>query len=300
MILEHGSVTGGVYADKEFWSGNKSNLYATFNGDIEPADHEIIVLGWDDEYPAAKFKNRPPGDGAWICRNSWGEGIGQAGFFYLSYYDQTFGINNVTAYTVVSPDDDDFYDNNYQTAGFLTYVVSSREDDKNYVTAYSASKNPYGMLYTAITDETLRAIGLMALDAYQQYELEIYINPKSEDGNLNLSDLKHPKVSQKVSAISGGYHTFKLQEELELAAGDEFFVLVKPQIPGRLAFETAVDNITQPNYDEWNNLTGNIHNCYTASGLSYYIAEDGKSYISQSDKDFFIKAYTNNKKTEIP
>ena len=48
-------------------------------------------------------------------------------------------------------------------------------------------------------------------------------------------------------------------------------------------------------YDEWNNLTGNIHNSNSASGKSYYISDDGKSLNCQKDKDFFIKAYTKNK-----
>ena len=98
----------------------------------------------------------------------------------------------------------------------------------------------------------------------------------------------------KVSSISGGFHTYALEQELPLAAGDEFFILVTPKTPGRLVFESAANNISKPNYDEWNNLTGNIHNNYSASGRSYYISEDGKELISQNDKDFFIKGYTNN------
>ena len=294
MIMEHGAVTAGVKAENKYWSGNKTNLYASFNGEPEIADHEVILVGWDDDYPASNFKTRAPGDGAFLCRNSWGDSIGKDGFFYLSYFDQTFAINNVAAYSCASEGDEDYYDNNYQTAGFLTYVVSSIEDEENYVTAYSDSKNPYGMLYTAISDETLEAIGLMALDCYQQYEFDVYVNPEHENGGINLSKLKKPAVSLKGSAISGGFHTFKLGEELKLAAGDEFFILVNPVTSGRLVFESSVDNTSKPNYDEWNNLTGNIHNCYTASGLSYYISEDGTRFLSQTDKDFFIKAYTNN------
>ncbi len=298
MIMEHGAVTAGVRAEDKFWSGHKSNLYASYNGDIEIADHEVLLVGWDDEYPATNFRNRPQGDGAFLCRNSWGTGSGQDGFFYLSYFDETFGINNVAAYNVVSADSEDFYDNNYQTAGFLTYVTSALEDSENYVTAYSEAQNPYGMLYTVVSDETLRAIGLMALDCYQQYEIEVYLNPEHAENSIKLSELKKPMASFKASSISGGFHTFSLESDLSLAAGDEFFILVNPVTSGRLAFESSVDNISKPNYDEWDNLTGNIHNNYTASGLSYYISEDGKELLSQDDKDFFIKAYTDSSKLE--
>ena len=294
MVMEHGAVTAGIKAENRYWSGNKTNLYASYNGEIEIADHEIIIVGWDDEYPATNFKTRATGDGAWICRNSWGDGIGKEGFFYLSYFDQTFGINNVAAYSSVVKGSEKYYDNNYQTAGFLTHVTSAIEDEENYVTAYSESKNPYGMLYTAASDEDLKAIGIMALDCYQQYELEVFINPEHEADEVSLSKLRKPAASFKASSISGGFHTFELPQELKLAAGDEFFILVNPVSKGRLVFESSVDSTSKPNYDEWNNLTGNIHNCYSASGLSYYISEDGAKLISQSDKDFFIKAYTNN------
>ena len=294
LIREHGAVTAGVKAENKYWSNNNTNLYSSYSGDTEIADHEVIIVGWDDDYPATKFKTRPPQDGAWICRNSWGESVGEKGFFYLSYCDQTFSINNVAAYSSAVKGSENYYDNNYQTAGFLTYVISAIEDEENYVTAYSESKNPYGILYTAVSDETLKAIGLMALDCYQQYDLSVYVNPKHEEGTISLSDLKKPEVALKCESISGGFHTFEIPDEIKLAAGDEFFIYVSPATSGRLVFESSVDNVSKPNYDEWNNLTGNIHNSYSASGLSYYISEDGTQFLSQTDKDFFIKAYTNN------
>ncbi len=295
MIMEYGAVTAGVKAENKYWNGNSTYLYSSYNGEIEIADHEVLIVGWDDDYPAGKFKAGPSSDGAWICRNSWGESVGEKGFFYLSYYDQTFSINNVAAYSSAVKGSDKFYDNNYQVAGFLTYVKSAIEDEENYVTAYSESRNPYGILYTAVSDETLKAIGLMALDCYQQYEFDVYVNPSHEkDSEISLSKLGKPALTFKASSISGGFHTFELPDELKLAAGDEFFIMINPSSYGRLVFESSVDNVSKPNYDEWNNLTGNIHNNYSASGLSYYISEDGTQLLSQTDKDFFIKAYTNN------
>lgn len=296
LVMEHGAVTAGICAADEFWSGHNLTLYSDFKGqEIPTADHEVLIVGWDDSYSKSNFKMTPPGDGAWICRNSWGNKSGENGFFYMSYYDQTTSVNNVAAYDIAIDGDEDYYDNNYQAAGFLSYMVSTLDDADNYVTSYSASTNPYGMLYTAASDETLKAVGLMAFDSYQQYEFDIYLNPKTKDDRISFSDLKSPDVSFKASAISGGYHTFELKEELELAAGDEFFILVKPVTSGRLAFEPAVDAISKPNYDEWNNLTGNVHNSYNASGCSFYIGADGKGMDRQTDKDFFVKAYTTNK-----
>ena len=140
----------------------------------------------------------------------------------------------------------------------------------------------------------MKAIGLMAFDMYQQYEISIYLDPEVEDGEISFAG-KEPVLTQKLSAISGGYHTFELEKSIDLKSGEEFFVLVKPHTKGRLVFEEAGEMVSDPCYDEWNNLTGNIHNNYTASGCSYYISDDGNKMERQDDKDFFVKAYTVNK-----
>ena len=296
MVMEHGGATIGVNSDEKFWSKNHGNLYSHFGGALPPtANHEVLIIGWDDDYKASNFSAKPENNGAWLCKNSWGDKAGSDGFFYLSYYDETAAVSNAAAYTVKAKDDAEYYDNNYQVSGFITNEISALEDTKNTVNAYTESSNPYGVMYTAVGDEELNAIGLMSLDAYRQYEVSIYLNPTEGDGELSLKDLGKPVLTQKISSISGGYHTFNLDKKIDLKAGDNFFILIKPHTPGKLVFEAAGDITYEKNYDEWNNLTGNLHNSNSASGKSYYISDDGKSMNCQNDKDFFVKAYTNNK-----
>lgn len=302
MIMEHGCVTASVNADTKYWSDHYRNLYSSFaDQEVPTANHEIIIVGWDDDYSASNFVKKPEADGAWLCRNSWGTGSGNKGFFYLSYYDETTCDNIVAAYSVAMKGEKNWYDNNYQVCGFLDNVVSALDDSLNQVTAYSASTNPYGVRYKASSDEMLKAVGFMSLETYQQYEISVFLNPegrKDTGDNSNIfkfSDLRDPVSSTKVSNISGGYHTYTLSEPVALSEGDEFFILVEPAADIRLAYESAGDSTGSANYDEWNNLTGNVHNSYEASGLSYYISEDGTCMKAQTDKDFFIKAYTNSK-----
>ena len=296
MIMEHGGATIGVNSDEKFWNKNHGNLYSHFGGELPPtANHEVTIIGWDDDYAASNFSAKPQENGAWICKNSWGDKTGSDGFFYLSYYDETAAVSNAAGYSVKTPGDEMYYDNNYQVGGFITNEISALEDTKNTVTAYTSSTNPYGVMYTAIGDEELSAIGLMSLDSYMQYEMSIYLNPAKTEGDLTLKDLGNAVLTQKISSISGGFHTYELEKKIDLKAGDSFFILIKPHTAGKLVFESAGDNIYEKNYDEWNNLTGNIHNSNSASEKSYYVSDDGKSMNCQKDKDFFIKAYTKNK-----
>ncbi len=296
MIMEHGAASVGICADSKFFKNHSSTMYSAFDGEpVKTADHEVLIIGWDDEYSASNFKITPKGDGAWICKNSWGPGTGDGGCFYLSYYDETTAISNAAGYDVAAPGDDNWYDNNYQVAGYFTNLVSTLDDALNNVRALTESSNPYGVMYEAAGNETLKAIGFMSLDLYQQYELEVYLNPDEEDGKVAFTTDDEPAVSRKISSISGGYHTFELDKEIDLSKGDKFFILIKPVTEGRLVYEESEDMVGEANYDEWQNLTGNIHNNYEASGMSYYIADDGASMVKQTDKDFFVKAYTVNR-----
>lgn len=99
--------------------------YDTYNSDYgtsyecrdKEANHMVQLVGWDDDYPAENFTwkegdivHTPEGNGAWLCKNSWGSktygydingvtyyndwGIKDeegrdTGFFWLSYYDSS-------------------------------------------------------------------------------------------------------------------------------------------------------------------------------------------------------------------
>ncbi len=52
-------------------------------------EHAIEIVGWDDAYSKNSFSSMPPGNGAFLCKNSWGYVNGSSGYFWLSYYSKS-------------------------------------------------------------------------------------------------------------------------------------------------------------------------------------------------------------------
>ena len=68
-----------VYEDfNSYGSGCYEHIWGAYD-----AGHCIVIVGWDDTMCG--------GEGAWICKNSWGSGWGIGGYFYIKFNDS--GIN---------------------------------------------------------------------------------------------------------------------------------------------------------------------------------------------------------------
>ncbi|MDM7914646.1 MAG: C1 family peptidase, partial [Candidatus Eisenbacteria bacterium] len=79
-VYLHGpiSVAMAVLPDFDYYRGG---CYSTIrHGDI---NHAVVIVGWDDDACG--------GQGAWICKNSWGTGWGDLGWFQIRYGDCSIG-----------------------------------------------------------------------------------------------------------------------------------------------------------------------------------------------------------------
>lgn len=88
-LMRYGAVCTDIRMDERYFSDRSDSYYfpekqATSR---RPADHSVVLVGWDDAFPAEKFLKKPPGDGAWIAQNSYGSKWGDGGYFYISYSD---------------------------------------------------------------------------------------------------------------------------------------------------------------------------------------------------------------------
>ncbi len=71
--MKYGAVYSTMYWDLAYYQEN--NYTYRFTGSLT-ANHAITIVGWDDSFDRNKFTQVPPGDGAFIVKNSWGRSLG--------------------------------------------------------------------------------------------------------------------------------------------------------------------------------------------------------------------------------
>lgn len=268
-VYKYGGVSSSVYANVVTSNINKSAYYNIetnsycYNGTEKP-NHEITIIGWDDSYPASKFGVSVPGDGAFICQNSWGKDFGDSGVFYVSYYDTNIGAQAVSYSRIVDPG---YYDNIYQSdlcgwKGQLGYGQSN---------ALAAN------VYTVKSGEKLNAIGLYAIDKNASVDVYLVRNYKDTD---SLKDRE--KVASR-TFDTAGYYTIELDRPVELQSGEKFAVVIDIKVPGTVrpvAMEYKVS-------DSDSNV-----NIKDGEG---YISKDGTNWESVEEKangNLCLKVYT--------
>ena len=178
---------------------------------IENANHAVTLIGWDDNYSADNFAVRPPGNGAFIIKNSWGTDHGYDGYWYISYYDKAFagfGLETLSAMAIVNIENATNYKNIYQY-DILGNTFESLGFNSN--TAWLANQ------FLAKNNNPLTAFGLYTYGD-SEYLVNITVNGIS-------------KCIQEGTVKGAGYHTIKLNEYVELAKNDIFKIAVRLTTP---------------------------------------------------------------------
>ena len=167
-----------------------------------PPNHAVSVVGWDDNYPKENFGIIPPGDGAWIVKNSWGTNFGENGFLYVSYYDQTFLQyipDRIFRYaTAIIIENTVPYNKNYQ----YDLMWGEGFDTGNSTTSYMN-------VFEALDDDLIAAVGTYFNQSGINYTVEIFVNDVL-------------KLTQEGVSPYLGYHTIKLNDYIPVKKGDVF------------------------------------------------------------------------------
>jgi len=217
MIYQYGGVESSIYmslANSESTSRhyNKETNSYCYIGEKKP-NHDVVIIGWDDNYPKENFNADLESDGAFICQNSWGSEFGDNGLIYVSYSDSNIGVTNIV-YTGVESTDN--YDNNYQSdlCGYRGMLGYDRE------TAYFAN------VYTAKGNEKLEAAGFYATDKDTEYE--VYVCENFE----NADSLNRRLLVAKGKLKNAGFYTIDFEKDVYVRAGQKFAVIVFVNTPG--------------------------------------------------------------------
>ena len=280
-IFRYGGVETSLYLQMDY-TGEASDYYneetaAYYYDEEKSPNHDIVIVGWDDNYPKENFTIEPEGNGAFICKNSWGEEFGDDGYFYVSYFDNVI-CNKSVVYTRVG--DSDNFDKIYQSdmLGWVGLMGFNKEN------AYFAN------VYETDENEELAAVSFYATDKNTSFEVYLVQNFKDE------SSFENRELLTSGSMKYAGYYTVRIPEPVRLSDKSKYAVVVKIHTPNAIhpiAIEYNVDERTE-NFDItdgegyislygeiWHNAekTQNCNVCLKA--FTNYVSDGGEDEIDK-------------------
>ena len=86
-IKKYGALGTLTNSNKVF---NYNGMYVQCDKTTSSPDHGVTIVGWDDNFPTTNFPSsyRPNKNGAYLVLNSWGNGWGDEGYYWISYEDK--------------------------------------------------------------------------------------------------------------------------------------------------------------------------------------------------------------------
>ena len=249
------------YINRETW--------AQYTFERADANHAVCIVGYDDDYPASNFTHdvfamvkdesgtyviakdaegnpivdpdataasTPPGNGAWIVKNSWGSETDQTtddlgnvvnngtygvpdengkatGYFYLSYYDKTISQPETMTF---SPDlleaagDFEVLQHDYMAAQSGFYITPATAD-------VTSSAN----VFEAPQDLAIKAVSTRTSEENQRVTFAIY---ELKDGATEPTDGTMLYRTSRNFEYAG-FHRLDLDWALEVKAGKKIAVI---------------------------------------------------------------------------
>ena len=263
---------GALYASFR-WEGSPTSTTSYYN----PSSHAYyynstgsatftgLIVGWDDTYSKSNFSTQPEGDGAYIVKTCWGTSFGESGYVYVSYYDATMAYS--TMYVFKGEPTSNYVRNyQYDPLGMVSSI------------GYNKSVAHGANMFTAVESESIAAAGVYVLGANATCTIKVYAGCTTGDpvsGTL--------KSTKTVSFADAGFYTVPLDEEVPVAAGQLFSIVVGMSVPGYnypIAYEYAYSGYTS---------------AATAESGQSFISADGATWTDltsfHATANFCCKAY---------
>ncbi len=205
-VTQHGAVDATMAYESSAYNAATASYYSR-GTDL---DHHVCVVGWDDAYPAGRFLRRPPGPGAFLVKNSWGTSYGRGGYFWVSYYDRSFG----TTFTVFS---------GIEAAGNHDAIYQHDALGWSRSIGFGSTTGWFAARYTSGGDGSVTAASFYTPKPGATYEVRVA---------PSLAGLAAAPVAGAGTLAVGGYHTVPLSAPAAVLAGADFVVAVRLTTPG--------------------------------------------------------------------
>ena len=247
-IMDYGGAGASMYWEGSAVASEDPNVPSTefFNSDTgaycydcsqgsesdpKETNHMVEIAGWDDDYPVSKFNEgcRPASPGAWLIKNSWGEGWGNDGYFWISYEDTNFPRNAFCFNGAVAfdPNRTTIYDYDRRDYG-VTGLTYGGETD-SYIRVFETETDGEKLTAAKIF---IGAPGTIKVDAVTDLSiLDGKDNPFDDEGHVS---------GGQITAKYPGWYEIPLTEPVQLGdAGSRFGVVftVTWTTEGRLGFD---------------------------------------------------------------
>lgn len=271
QLMNEGAIWVGFYINWSCFADNYSTYYWPGDEEEYPLDggHAVTLVGWDDAFPKESFAVEPPGDGAFILKNSWGTTVGEDGFFYISYYDPIIG-------TFGDEEQESLMENRSLGVPGALYTGTLADEDRNIYQydplgwTTSAGTEKAGPLYganvfTAEDYESLTEVSFYTREPDTAYTVAIFTDFTTPPGDTA------PVTWTSGTCSLPGYHTISLPEGVFLWPGEDFSVVLSLEAPTDLyplAIEMPVEGyssgamafpgesyVSEDGGDTWEDLT---------------------------------------------
>ena len=227
-VMDYGAVSVCYYHASNCYDSSRGTYRFSYDM-YDPYDsysggHAVTLVGWDDNYPSNNFIAPPPGNGAFLCKNSWGESDGNKGYIWISYYDELFAYMPSAAFPV--PESTNNYGRVYeydlcgQTGSWNVYLDAMDE-------SRGGKENWGANMFTAVATGIVEAVGFYSLAAGTTYELKVYNHCAGTPASGTLVS------SQSGTLPHSGYVTLPLATPVPIVAGfEKFAVVLHLETPG--------------------------------------------------------------------
>ncbi len=279
MVYEQGAVgisfatlNGLLPETNEATFNYKNNCF--YNPIICGTNHAVAIVGWDDDFPKENFGATPPGDGAFLARNSWTteEEAKDSfhGYFWMSYYEGSLSERFYSVDAELANN----YDNNYEYDGIVPHNLSYswEYDGANVFTAHAE----YG-----INGEELKAVSFYSSATNVDYTVEIYTDVVDTPDSGVLVD------SATTTGTIGfaGVHTIHLNNSVYLEPGSRFAVVIHTS-SRELLFEKRCS---------YTSSDGSVDEAIASKPGESFRWRSDKWEDTGTDGNFRIKAFTCNR-----